>query len=313
MATEAAVEASFLFGSIIIGNARCSSIHARSGRSTRSGSRTLRLDDPVEFSLAMEENAIGLFGFLSRGLPGSWVKRGEKLTAYFTGLPHPMFNAVMRAQLENDVAEESVARILSSFKQRGVPFTWMVGPSSTPQRLPQILEDEGLRREEDDLPGMVLDLAEVDGEALTQAVDRSGVLPRRVQTDQDARDWMKAFSDVFPLPEPVIHAMGEMVNRAKDMGNAARLVNYVGTLDGEPVGLASVFVSGNVAGVYNVGTVEEQRGKGIGTAMTLASVLDGRRRGCRVAVLQSSKVGFPVYARMGFRQSCRCAVYVWTS
>jgi GNAT superfamily N-acetyltransferase len=174
------------------------------------------------------------------------------------------------------------------------------------------LEAEGLKRSEDDLPGMALELGAVSGGALEKAVDHSGVSPRRVGNDQDARDWIRGFLKVFPLPEPVGRAMGDLANRAKGFGGGASLANYVGTLDGEPVGVASVFISGHVAGIYNVGTVEEHRGKGIGTAMTLAGALQARSRGCQVAVLQSSKLGLPVYARMGFREICRYAAYVWT-
>jgi hypothetical protein len=49
-----------------------------------------------------------------------------------------------------------------------------------------------------------------------------------------------------------------------------------------------------------VATLEEHRGNGYGEALTWAAVEGGREFGCRLASLQASKLGQPVYARMGF-------------
>jgi ribosomal protein S18 acetylase RimI-like enzyme len=58
--------------------------------------------------------------------------------------------------------------------------------------------------------------------------------------------------------------------------------------------------SGHVAGVYTIGVVEEFRRRGIGEAMTWEVLRTGRDAGCRVGVLQSSEMGYPLYERMGF-------------
>jgi GNAT superfamily N-acetyltransferase len=60
-----------------------------------------------------------------------------------------------------------------------------------------------------------------------------------------------------------------------------------------------------------VAALEAARGRGIGTAITLAPLLDARDRGYRVGVLQASEMGYPIYARMGFTEQFRYQLYHW--
>jgi ribosomal protein S18 acetylase RimI-like enzyme len=75
----------------------------------------------------------------------------------------------------------------------------------------------------------------------------------------------------------------------------------VGLLDGENVGSAMAFDHDGDCGIYNVGTEDRARRRGVGTAMTARLLLDARDRGCRTATLQSTPIGEGVYARLGFR------------
>ncbi len=54
-------------------------------------------------------------------------------------------------------------------------------------------------------------------------------------------------------------------------------------------------------GAYDIGTVEAARRRGVGTALTWATIAAGREWGCDTIVLQSSEMGFSTYASMGFR------------
>lgn len=55
-----------------------------------------------------------------------------------------------------------------------------------------------------------------------------------------------------------------------------------------------------MAGIYWIATLEGHRGKGFGEAITRAAVRGGIELGCTLASLQASKLGAPVYSRMGF-------------
>jgi ribosomal protein S18 acetylase RimI-like enzyme len=75
----------------------------------------------------------------------------------------------------------------------------------------------------------------------------------------------------------------------------------LGVLDGTPVATSISIRSGDVVGVYNVGTAEPARRRGIGWAMTAAAIVAGAERGTTTATLQSSPMAESMYAAHGFR------------
>ena len=77
---------------------------------------------------------------------------------------------------------------------------------------------------------------------------------------------------------------------------------FSGYLDGaaDPVATSVCAVAEGVAGIYAVTTHEHVQRRGIGAALTWAALAAGARLGARVAALQASAPGEPVYRRMGF-------------
>lgn len=83
----------------------------------------------------------------------------------------------------------------------------------------------------------------------------------------------------------------------------------VARADAEIVAAALAYDFGDDCGIYNVGTVERARRRGLGTALTTAQVHDARDRGCRTASLQSTQMAERVYAAVGFRDLGRILEY----
>lgn len=63
-----------------------------------------------------------------------------------------------------------------------------------------------------------------------------------------------------------------------------------------------IYYGSRCAGIYNIATVSEMRGRGYGTALTGHLLAQAKERGCDTAVLTSSKIGRSVYERLGFRE-----------
>src|SRR5207237_10779230 len=76
---------------------------------------------------------------------------------------------------------------------------------------------------------------------------------------------------------------------------------FVGRIDGKMVTTATSLLSGDTAGVFQVGTLEQHRGKGLGNVMTGHAIKAAVDRGARISYLQSSALGYPVYEKMGFK------------
>lgn len=85
---------------------------------------------------------------------------------------------------------------------------------------------------------------------------------------------------------------------------------FVGYVDGRPVTSAALYRVEEIADIGAVATLPAYRRRGYGAAMTWAAVAEGVARGCSVAVLRATEMGYPVYRRMGFTTVCTIRIYV---
>ena len=58
-------------------------------------------------------------------------------------------------------------------------------------------------------------------------------------------------------------------------------------------------MDGDIVGLYNISTLEAFRRRGVGTALTLQTLLDARDGGFRTATLQAA-AGVSIYTGIGF-------------
>jgi ribosomal protein S18 acetylase RimI-like enzyme len=80
--------------------------------------------------------------------------------------------------------------------------------------------------------------------------------------------------------------------------------------DGEIVAAALAYDFETDCGIYNVGTIERARRRGLGSAITLALLHAARARGCRTASLQATQMAERLYAKLGLRDLGRFLEYV---
>jgi GNAT superfamily N-acetyltransferase len=94
--------------------------------------------------------------------------------------------------------------------------------------------------------------------------------------------------------QPFARALGHLP------GDAAHL--YVADVEGTPAAcvVAEDHDDGD-CGIYWVATTREARGRGLATALMRLAVADAHERGCTTSTLQATKLGQPIYERIGYR------------
>jgi GNAT superfamily N-acetyltransferase len=133
----------------------------------------------------------------------------------------------------------------------------------------------------------------------------------RIETVERSRrhDWAWLTCDGFGLDQDVRRAMAACEACVPDSVYEDQS-RYTGLVDGKAVAVSSLVMAGGLAGVYAVATLPEARRRGIGTAMTLHAIAEGRRRGATMAVLQASSMGRPIYERIGFPLAYEYELYL---
>ncbi len=149
-----------------------------------------------------------------------------------------------------------------------------------------------------DMPGMILD------RRLPDAVPPPGVTLRRVETAADVAafaDVMSASYATYGMPPDVMPCL--FARRDPLVG--PHVVTFLALVDGRPAAGAMTIVTHGVAGIYWVGTTPEARGRGLAELCTRAAGNAGMDLGGRIASLQASPMGEPVYKRMGYVEITR--------
>lgn len=258
---------------------------------------------PSSLAVAIKANLYAFFGSLPSA---SQVTDHDGALGFRwnTAIAHPWFNGFLSAQPPRNGANQAVQDILAHFQSQAVTsFSWWLAPHLEPDAWSSHLLPHGFQYE-DSTPGMAIDLA-----ALPPPVDHPLSI-QRVDDRQTLDVLNQIFTQGYGLPDSMTPAFLALM---EGMGTGLPLRHYLGLLNDQPVATATLFLGAGVAGIYNVATLAHARGQGIGSAMTLAALYDGRDLGYRAGVLQSSGMGYPVYQHLGFQKLCQMGYFYWYS
>ncbi len=218
-------------------------------------------------------------------------------------IPVPPLNFVIGTRFQADTADDRIDRVVRWFAKREMPHLWWVGLEDEPRDLGDRLIRHGLVRDDTSLPGMVARLDHLPIEALP-----ASVTVERVADEATYRSACAVFAAGFSAPPEFGAALEKIA--AIGFTDDVPLRTFLARVDGVPVATSLGIRTGDVLGIFNVATLPDVRGRGIGRAVTLAAMRDGAAEGCAVAVLQSSQIGHPVYERLGFRDFGEYVAYV---
>jgi ribosomal protein S18 acetylase RimI-like enzyme len=253
---------------------------------------------------AIEENFC-TFGTTQLGRwPRIEVYDEPYLLWFISDVPAPSFNINLRARLSPDNVDHIIARQQAVYAERNLPLLWWVNPSSTPPEIGRHLISAGFVNH-GELTGMAMNL--------NQLVDQASSVDLIIEPAEGTaaqQNFALTLCQAFDTPQALVEPMIEQA-LAMDYSPGGPLVNYMGFLDGQLVATSSIYIDAGVAGLYNISTLPEFRGRGFGTAVSLTALSEAKKRGCRFAVLQSSAMAVSVYRRLGFKTYCYFHEYLW--
>jgi hypothetical protein len=219
----------------------------------------------------------------------------------------PHANKAMNARLTPDNADTVIEQVKTFYASRNKPFSWIVGPNSTPDDLGRRLEVHGFG-----------DMQGVDGLYLPD-------LNPHIEINEAVR--------IVELPldnlEPAVHigAVGFGTSE-EDSRSFHQMITlsapavltrtFVAFLKGvsHPVASAYVMYFPNqpIALLCGGATLPEYRGKGVYRTMLAHRLADIRRDGIdSVVVLADQRTSSPICVRNGFEKLCELTFYIWKS
>lgn len=254
----------------------------------------------------VEENfcaALELFGLASQAI----TYKDEEVSWYFTGGDSPLLNGVTRSHFLGDHVDEKITAVCRTLAAYQKSFSWWVSPSSQPTDLGQQLQRRGLQWVRQN-PGMAVELTAVPAAPTVKLADTFTIHP--VTDFYHLEPWLKSWAINFAV-------LPEIVDFSRQLYQITSFTppfywrNFVGCYQNRPVATASLFITGDTAGLYNLSVVPEMRRLGIGSAMTCYILQRGKELGCQLGGLQATHLSHEMYQKLGFEEVCSFQQYIF--
>ncbi len=173
-------------------------------------------------------------------------------------------NNVFRADGNCPKLSERVTQTLSKYTKR-CPMLWRIGALTiNPEAVKEELIKNGLTYLGSEL-GMVLDLNDFQ---YSPTIPEFTV--RIVATQEELKDWLVIFAEVFSLSEDVAKYFEQSIQ--KRLGSSETEVWFIGYVDDSPVCTAACSINSGISLISNVGTRSPFRKRGYARRITEAAI-----------------------------------------
>lgn len=197
-----------------------------------------------------------------------------------------------------------IRQIKKNYDNLNLPFWWWVYPSGKSEKTKEILLSQGFKHSES-IACMAIDLS---SDQVIQIQKNNEMKISLVKDNRELKKWESVSLAGFEMPQRTRRQYNEFV-KSFDISKKARQKLFLAYWQGEPVGTALLFLHGDAAGIYFVTTLSAYRDKGIALALVRRAMKYVQSSAYKYCVLQSSKEGFNVYLRAGFKEYCQADVY----
>lgn len=246
----------------------------------------------------LEQNIKSKFSYIPQMLHSMEIISHKGPLLINSQLKSDMFNIIC---CQNSSDGAYIDSAIDYFETAALPVAWWVGFEYDPVDLQAKLESKEFKKEEVEL-AMAAKLLEIP------ALRNQDIIIKKVNSTELINHFTQIIGILVPEEAEAISqyfTQGSHVILHED----SRLKLFVGYLDGKPVSTSSVFLAENVAGIFDIIALPEARGKGVGSAMTLAAMVEGKNQGYDFATLMATDDAKFVYEKLGFEALKEMSVY----
>jgi GNAT superfamily N-acetyltransferase len=233
-------------------------------------------------------------------VPGIEVHRDPDIT-WMLSNGSTWANCGTSIRFDAKTARKRLEKILKRYQRHGRGIGFWVDDDATPADLADHLKHLGMRCKKK-FPAMWRDLADLQ-EVKPPAGVRIIRMPHHAMYLRHPHPFFGAITTDMRR-----HELNRLAHLAAQW--PANFFDFVALAAGNrPVGACSMYLSEASAGFYDFGVLEDQRNKGIGSAMLAHALRVALDRGKQQAVLLASGMGYSMYCRAGFQEVCKIAYW----
>jgi hypothetical protein len=233
---------------------------------------------------ALEEDTYGFWTDFARRPGGASGREGEAIW-FRSGVSFIIYNGIAGVT-------ENIDATIERIRAWGMPARWTVSSATTPDGFEARLAEHELTRH-DEWAGMVASIENLPNPELR------GATAEVVRDAGQSEAWIDVLCDAFGLSADTASFVHDA--HAWPYMHDAGLTYLLVRIDGVAVATGLLRSAAGVAGIYGIGVRRGFQRRGLGTLATLLTVREGARTGARVAILQATTEGFPVYDKLGFK------------
>ena len=233
-------------------------------------------------------------------VPGVEVHRDPDIT-WMLSNGTTWANSATSVRFDAKTMRKRLDQIFKLYAQHGRGIGFWVDDDATPADLTDHFKRLGLRCKKR-FPGMWCDLTKLPAIAAPEGI-------RIVRTPHHSMYLRHPHPYFGPITTSIRrHELNRLAHLAAQWPD--NFFDFVALAAGNrPVGACSMFLSEASAGFYDVGVLETERGRGIGSAMMAQALRFAHDRGQTQAVLLASGMGYGMYQRGGFHEVCNIAYW----
>jgi GNAT superfamily N-acetyltransferase len=237
--------------------------------------------------------------------PAVELSVGKYLTWLVTNMPDHFMNLVVCTELPLEGIDSLIENALTHFRSLNIrKISWLTEEGLPALEIKRYLEAHEMSFSASFATEMAADLRMLREEPFGS----NELRVVRVEDQETLRKWIHIASIGFRVPSEFENTWYEFFAEA---ACTSPFRTYLALLNGKPLATSQLFTSAGVAGIYNVTCLPEARGRGVGTAIVLAPLLEAREMGYQVGILQASSMGYNVYRRIGFQDFGKLSLYLW--